>query len=72
MTRVEILKGIEEEQRRERLKLREKQRENQFPVTERAVNSGRTRRTNHPWNRGYPNNRRLLEIETEKANQETE
>ena len=72
MTRVEILRGIEDDQRRERLKLREAQREKQFPVTERAVNSERQRRTNHPWNRGYPNNRRLLEIETEIANQETE
>ena len=56
----------------EKLRAREANRQAQFPVTERAVNSERQRRTNHPWNRGYPNNRRLLEIEAEIANQENE
>lgn len=35
--------------------------EMKYPVTDKAIDSQRTRAVDHPWNRGYPNNRFLRE-----------
>jgi hypothetical protein len=43
-----------------------------YPVTKRAIHSERTMPANHAWNRGYPNNKRLVTILTERQRRELE